>query len=80
MRTARGMTDPAVPLLTKLRTALTVLAPTLVVHLFAPAALAEQTTQPPEPDKPWLQWMLVFAFLALCCGIAFKNPKRSHQG
>ncbi len=42
-------------------------------------ARAEQTTSPPEADSPWLAWLLVFAFAGLCIGIAFKNPKRSHQ-
>ena len=42
-------------------------------------ARAEQTTSPPEADSPWLAWLLMFAFVGLCIGIAFKNPKRSHQ-
>ncbi len=42
------------------------------------AQAAEKVDPPPAPS-PWLEWLLVFAFVGLCCGIAFKNPKRSHQ-
>lgn len=50
-------------------------APTVFVAL----ARAEETTGPADAAKPWLQWLLAFAFGGLCCGIAFKNPKRSHM-
>lgn len=48
-------------------------------ELFVASTRAEQSVGPPQADKPWLQWLLVFAFAGLCLGIAFKNPKRSHQ-
>lgn len=60
------------------RAALAVLL-TWGLDLFVATARAEQPTGPPNADKPWLQWLLVFAFAGLCVGIAFKNPKRSHQ-
>jgi hypothetical protein len=44
-----------------------------------PTALAAQETSPPLGEKPWLQWLLALAFVGLCCGVAFKNPKRSHM-
>ena len=42
-------------------------------------AQAAQKVSAPEAPSPWLEWLLVFAFGGLCVGIAFKNPKRSHQ-
>ena len=42
-------------------------------------ALAETTTSPPAVEGAWLNWVLLVAFGALCCGVAFKNPKRTHQ-
>lgn len=44
-----------------------------------PTALAAQEASPPDVEKPWLQWLLVLAFVGLCCAVAFKNPKRSHM-
>jgi hypothetical protein len=43
-------------------------------------ALAEKEAGPPTEEKPWLQWILLIAFVILCTSIAFKNPKRSHLG
>ena len=43
------------------------------------AALAEQQTTPPDPEKPLWQWLILVGFIALCCAVAFKNPKRSHM-
>ncbi|MFQ5491017.1 MAG: hypothetical protein ACE5GE_09875 [Phycisphaerae bacterium] len=52
---------------------------TWLPSFFVAVARAEQVASPPEAPKPWLQWLLVLAFAGLCCGIAFKNPKRSHM-
>ena len=46
---------------------------------FLRLAQAAQSANAPEAPSPWLEWLLVFAFAGLCCGIAFKDPKRSHQ-
>ena len=58
-------------------------AATLFVLVLAqanvPTALAAQETSPPDAEKPWLQWLLALVFVGLCCGVAFKNPKRSHM-
>ena len=51
----------------------------LGVLLPVSAAWAEAEAAPPETEKPWRQWLFVVLFVALCCGIAFKNPKRTHQ-
>jgi len=53
---------------------------TLCAPGFVVTALAEQAVQAPDGDKPWMQWLLVFAFAGLCLGVGFKNPKRSHLG
>ncbi|MHC4067288.1 MAG: hypothetical protein ACYSUI_22680 [Planctomycetota bacterium] len=51
----------------------------LLAYTGVPQALAEQRASPPEQESPWLQWLLVLVFAALCCAVAFKNPKRSHM-
>ncbi|MCP4248759.1 MAG: hypothetical protein GY778_17080 [bacterium] len=45
----------------------------------ASVAWAEETTSPPEADKPLWQWVCMLGFVVLCCAVAFKNPKRSHM-
>lgn len=52
---------------------------TWLPSFFLAVANAETTTTPIPADKPLLQWVLMLAFAILCCGIAFKNPKRSHM-
>jgi len=47
---------------------------------FVPRALAQQSSSTPTSETPWMQWLLFVAFVLLCCGIAFKNPKRTHLG
>ncbi len=47
---------------------------------FAPRlARAAEEASPPAETSRWLEWLCMLAFAALCCAIAFKNPKRSHQ-
>lgn len=58
----------------------------VVLVQFAPATLAADD----DKDKPWLdvpalewkkpvfQWLFGSGFVALCLGIAFKNPHRTH--
>ena len=62
---------------------LATLAAAVVTTWIAPGlvglAQAARSADAPEAPSPWLEWLLVFAFVGLCCGIAFKNPKRSHQ-
>ena len=48
-------------------------------QLVPPLAQAAEEASPPEESSQWLVWLCMFAFAALCCAIAFKNPKRSHQ-
>ena len=45
-----------------------------------PVAAAQQEVSAPEAGKAWLQWLCLLGIAGLCCGIAFKNPKRSHMG
>jgi len=52
----------------------------ITVFAAASAARADELTSPPDPQKPWFQWLFTVAFLVLCCVVAFKNPKRSHLG
>lgn len=42
-------------------------------------AQAAMEASAPEAGKRWLEWLCMLAFTALCCAIAFKNPKRSHM-
>ena len=42
-------------------------------------ARAAEEASPPEETSRWLEWVCMLAFAALCCAVAFKNPKRSHQ-
>ena len=44
-----------------------------------PLARAAEEASPPEETSRWLEWVCMLAFAALCCAVAFKNPKRSHQ-
>ncbi len=54
-------------------------AATWTLPWFLAVARAEANASPPDAPSQWLEWILVIAFLGLCCGIAFKDPKRSHQ-
>ncbi len=43
-------------------------------------AEAQMQSAPPDPpEKPVWQWIMVVIFVALIAGMAFWNPKRSHQ-
>jgi hypothetical protein len=42
-------------------------------------AQAATETSGPDAGKRWLEWLCMLVFMALCCAIAFKNPKRSHM-
>ena len=48
--------------------------------VWVPVALAQQPVEPPAPEKPVFQWLFALGLTAVCCGIAFKNPRRSHLG
>jgi hypothetical protein len=49
-------------------------------HVCAPPVLAQVEASPPSESSSWLQWVCLVGFALLCCAIAFKNPKRTHQG
>jgi hypothetical protein len=57
-----------------------VVAATAAAWVWVPAALAQQPVEPPAPEKPIFQWLFALGLTAVCCGIAFKNPRRSHLG
>lgn len=63
----------------RLKTAVGAVLATWLVAVGSSVARAATETSPPDDSKPWLQWICMLAFVALCCAIAFKNPKRSHM-
>lgn len=63
----------------RLKTAVGAVLATWLVAVGSSVARAATEASPPEDSKPWLQWICMLAFVALCCAIAFKNPKRSHM-
>ncbi len=78
MRTIRSWCDRAYSRAPRTLAAPWAVLATWVLFMIPAPAHAETTTSPPTPGVPWLEWLLVFAFVGLCCAIAFKNPKRSH--
>jgi len=50
----------------------------LGLGLVAAPAWAQQPVSPPGEDSGVIQWVIAVAALALVCGAAFMNPKRSH--
>ena len=49
------------------------------LHCISPV-LAQVPANPPEPEKPVLQWVFAIAITIVCVAVAFKNPRRSHLG
>lgn len=49
-------------------------------HSAAATALAVHQAASPEKQKPVFQWIFALVMVGLVCAVAFKNPKRSHQG
>jgi hypothetical protein len=41
-------------------------------------AWAQQPADLPNEDKGIVQWLIALGIVALICGAAFLNPKRSH--
>lgn len=50
------------------------------LHGAAPAAFAVHVANSPQNQKPVFQWIFALVMVGLICAVAFKNPKRSHQG
>jgi hypothetical protein len=48
---------------------------------WVPCAMANEVTKngPSDAGRPVYQWIAAIVFAALCCAIAFKNPRRSHM-
>ena len=46
----------------------------------AATAFAVHVASSPEKQKPVFQWIFALVMVGLVCAVAFKNPKRSHQG
>ena len=52
---------------------------TWLPHVGPALAQAAEEVDQPEASAKWMLWVCMLAFVLLCCAIAFKNPKRSHQ-